>query len=67
MIEEACLLKPKCYSLKTPDGLKKTAKGIQRCVRKKFSHEDYVLVWRMQSEVASSVRGSSQKTMKYLQ
>ena len=56
VIEEACLLKPKCYSLKTADGSKKTAKGIQRCVREKFSHEDYVLVWRMQSEVASSVR-----------
>ena len=56
VIEEACLLKPKCYSLKTSDGSKKTAKGVQRCVREKFTHEDYVLVWRMQSEVARSVR-----------
>ena len=56
VIEEACLLKPKCYSLKTFVGSKKTAKGVQRCVREKFEHEDYVLVWRMQSEVARSVR-----------
>ena len=56
VIEEACLLKPKCYSLKTSDGSKKTAKGVQRCIREKFAHEDYVLVWQMQSEVARSVR-----------
>ena len=34
VIQEACLLKPKCYSLNTSDGSKKTAKGVQLRPRK---------------------------------
>ena len=42
-ILEAVLLKPKCYSLLTNSAntCKKTAKGVQRCVRKAISHQAF--------------------------
>jgi hypothetical protein len=57
-ILEAVLLKPKAYSLKTtkPKTDKKTAKGIQRCVKKAIAHEEYVEVYRLQNEVSKTTR-----------
>ena len=58
IITESVLLKPKAYSLKTSSSKtdKKTAKGVQYCVRKAIPHEDYVNVYKTQEEVVKKVR-----------
>jgi len=57
-LQEAILLKPKCYSMITFSGKanKKTAKGIQYCVRQALRHEEYVNVFKLQNELACTVR-----------
>ena len=57
-LQEAILLKPKCYSMITASGLanKKTAKGIQYCVRQALRHSEYVKVFELQHELACTVR-----------
>jgi len=57
VVKEAVLLKPKCYSMKTVAGLeKKTAKGVQYCVRQAITHEKYVKVYKRQLELVRNVR-----------
>jgi hypothetical protein len=55
---EAVLLKPKCYSMKTASGKvnKKRAKGIQRCVKDRITHETYVHAYQRQEEIVRSTR-----------
>jgi hypothetical protein len=57
-LQEAILLRPKCYSMITASGLanKKTAKGIQYCVRQSIKHEEYAKVFELQQEQACTVR-----------
>jgi hypothetical protein len=57
-IIESVLLKPKAYSLKTSSNKtdKKTAKGVQYCVRRAIPHDDYVNVYKTQEEVTKRVR-----------
>jgi hypothetical protein len=57
VIREAVLLKPKCYSMQTVMGYeKKTAKGVQYCVRQAISHDKYREVFERQIEVVRNVR-----------
>jgi len=53
VLREAVLLKPKCYSMITLNNKhnKKTAKGVQRCVREAITHERYLEVLLIQKEV----------------
>ena len=54
---EAVLLKPKCYSMVTVSGKeKKTAKGVQYCVRQAISHDKYREVFERQIEIVRTVR-----------
>ena len=57
-IEEAVLLKPKCYSLltNTLKTCKKTAKGVQRCVRTAISHQEYKNVYLHNMQVSKNMR-----------
>ena len=63
MVIDAILLKPKCYSMITASGVanKKTAKGVQYCVRQKLRHDEYVQVFEQQEELACNVRGFRSK------
>ena len=58
VIKQAILLKPKCYSLQTVTGAEKKqrAKGVQRCVRQRLSHDDYVRTYEQQLEVQRNMR-----------
>jgi len=57
VVREAVLLKPKCYSMITVAGYeKKTAKGVQYCVRQAISHEKYRQVFERQIEIVRTVR-----------
>ena len=57
VIREAVLLKPKCYSMETVHGKeKKTAKGVQYCVRQAIKHSTYVEVYQRQIEIVRPVR-----------
>src|SRR5271167_631628 len=54
---EAVLLKPQCYSMLTVTGKeKKTAKGVQYCVRQAIPHSKYLEVYQRQIEVVRCVR-----------
>jgi len=57
-IKEAVLLKPKCYSMLTMSGeqQKRTAKGVQRCERDRFTHQQYVNVYKRQEEFSCKMR-----------
>ena len=56
-ITEAVLLKPKCYSMITSNGTeKKTAKGVQYCVRQAIRHSSYLQVYKRQIELVRTVR-----------
>ena len=58
VITEAVLLKPKCYSMITKSGKinKKTAKGVQYCVRQAIRHESYVQVYQQRLELVRDTR-----------
>src|SRR5277367_4995652 len=57
VIREAVLLKPKSYSMQTVVGkVKKTAKGIQYCVREAISHAKYLEVYQRNLELVRNVR-----------
>jgi hypothetical protein len=57
VISEAVLLKPKCYSMRTVLGYeKKTAKGIQYCVKEAIGHSTYREVYERQIEILRPVR-----------
>jgi len=57
VIVEAVLLKPKCYSMQTIAGHeKKTAKGVQYCVRQALPHQKYLEVYQRQIEIVRTVR-----------
>jgi hypothetical protein len=58
VLEDAIFLKPKCYSMITVSGKcdKKTAKGVQYCVRQALRHAEYVKVYELQEELACNVR-----------
>src|SRR2546428_8058101 len=62
-IEEAVLLKPKAYSMITSSGkaCKKTAKGVQYCVRQAIIHEEYLQVYLLQKELSKQVRNFQSK------
>ena len=50
------MLKPKAYSMVTFEGIhKKTAKGIQFCVRNQPTHGQYIQVWQEQLELVRVV------------
>ena len=54
---ETVLLKPKCYSMLTVTGKeKKTAKGVQYCIRQAIPHSKYLEVYQRQIEVVRCVR-----------
>ena len=57
-IVEAVLLKPKCYSMMTESGLnnKKTAKGVQYCVRQALAHSTYLETYQRQLEIVRDTR-----------
>jgi hypothetical protein len=57
-IVEAVLLKPKCYSMITESGLKnkKTAKGVQYCVKQALAHATYVEAFNHQLEIVRDTR-----------
>src|SRR2546428_2024262 len=57
VIKQAILLKPKCYSISTVSGKgkKMTAKGVQFCIRDKFTHEQYYEICQRQKEFACNV------------
>jgi hypothetical protein len=62
VIREAVLLKPKCYSMCTVAGKeKKTAKGVQYCVRQALTHGKYREVYERQLELVRMVRRFSTK------
>ena len=57
VLREAVLLKPKCYSMLAVSGAeKKTAKGLQYCVRQRLSHTKYFEVYNRQLELVRNVR-----------